>query len=87
MLFRLLKEPVPEIVYTFAMVESKIGKNSFIVGFEGTTIEIYTKERIQCGEWVRFFGKLVQGVIFCEFVSVLHNVDIKLLIKCLERIN
>lgn len=87
MLLRLLREPIPDVLYSIGTVEAQVSTNQFRVCFKDTAVEIYAKESLRRGEWIRFYGSKQGNVIVCEFVQVLYNFDPALLVKCIEMLS
>lgn len=73
-------------VYSVALVEEQTAPGRYRVSFRNASCVVKTRSILKQGEWVRFHGCLVQGVVACDFVEVIGQIDISLLIRCIERL-
>ncbi|KAI4292346.1 hypothetical protein PAPHI01_1620 [Pancytospora philotis] len=73
-------------VYALALVDAKVKPNTYRVRYEANTAVICTDRALAVGAWIRFCGVVDKGVIACEYVEALDNVDTNLLVRCIQKL-
>ena len=71
-------------IYTYGLIRSRKGPYLYVVEDGNTSIEIFTKARVDIGMWVRFYGLCEGRTVDCEFIAPLNGVNIDVLRKCIS---
>lgn len=85
MLFRLLGNSKDAVIYTFACIQEHISPSLYKAGFEDQSVILFTKERLDVNDWIRFYGKEENGEVKCEYIELLNGYDINLIVKYLKQ--
>ena len=87
MLFKQLSSPLPPEIYSVGYVKKRLKANLYIINYKDLNFEISTTETLEEGEWIRFYGKVLErNIIYCEYVEVLKGVDISMIFKAFEEL-
>jgi len=85
MLFRFLGDSKDTEIYTFACIQEHISPNLYKAGFEDQSAILFTKEKLDVNDWIRFCGKEENGEVKCEYIEILNGYDINLIVKYLKQ--
>lgn len=70
-------------IYSIARVLKCSGHNLYQVKCENESFSVYTHEKLNSGDWIRFIGTKQMEIFNLEYVEILYNTDINLLKKCI----
>ena len=84
MFFHSLNEIGNGRIYSIAQICVQKDHNMYSIRDDDVYFIVYTHEKLNPGEWIRFVGTLYSKNINLEYVEVLHNTDIRLMKKCIS---
>ncbi len=72
-------------IYSFGIIDTRISACYYTIKFNDKIRKIKTDKEIEIGKWIRFYGRIVDDIIKCEFTEILDGIDMNLVIKCIDK--
>ncbi|RVD92411.1 hypothetical protein TUBRATIS_10870 [Tubulinosema ratisbonensis] len=70
-----------KMVYTFGKVTKILDKNTYIITYNDTSLELFSDKPLKVDEWIKFYGMYKDNIFIPKFIINITGCDINLLVK------